>query len=270
MPGVSTSDNLSRSCVGENQPPLIYRFPLIWTAPSYRGMSLIAIGLLRKIESISKNGLTAPTSFVDIDDKFKKLTINQRSLIKSRVQKIFSDVLSPFSRYSRETKRLGLRVDGNNFELEIGEPEIITTIFITIYGNGQKIRDEILKNKIEKAAMEISADYERSKEDVAKINPEVYKEESYDILSYLKNGRLRYIEVKGHLSLEVYAELTENEYKMAEKLGDDYYLHLVINLRLDEYEEVDKSGALLLEFRDPLKSMKVKKTGGETKYFLFP
>jgi hypothetical protein len=45
------------------------------------------------------------------------------------------------------------------------------------------------------------------------------KTESFDMLSYLKNGGKRFIEVKGHLGMRVYAELTPNEYELAEKLG---------------------------------------------------
>lgn len=234
-----------------------------------KGEILYGIKLLNFIARISKNGFSAPTSFAGIDE-LETLKINQRSLIMNTIQRMVGDVLSPYSNYFRETEEFGIRKNGWKVDLTIREPEIVSTIIITRYEESTEVIDEILKKKVEMAAMEVSANYESSKNDVIRIDPEVHKSESYDILSYLKNGGKRFIEVKGHIGMKVYAVLTTNEYELAERLGDDYYLHLVINLHLNEYEEVDTSKAILLEFRDPLKCMRVKKVGGEAKYFLFP
>jgi len=67
MPRVSSSDNPRRSCVSENQPPLIYRFPLIWTGlQAPRSRLRITAGRYGKLcrrlnldESVSPNQILA-------------------------------------------------------------------------------------------------------------------------------------------------------------------------------------------------------------------
>ncbi len=233
------------------------------------GQLLNGVELLKFIARISKNGFSAPTSSIGMD-KIEGLSINQKSYIKNAIQRMMGDLLSPYSYYFRESEELGVRRNGWKVDLHIGEPEVVSTIIVTKYEEGSEVLDETLKRKIEMAAMEVSLKYESSKEDVLKTDPDVHKTESFDILSYLKNGEKRFIEVKGHIGMRIYAELTPNEYELAEKLGEDYYLHLVINLHLDEYENVETNKAILLEFRDPLKSMRVKRIGGQAKYLLFP
>ncbi|MBO3754612.1 MAG: DUF3883 domain-containing protein [Candidatus Brockarchaeota archaeon] len=56
--------------------------------------------------------------------------------------------------------------------------------------------------------------------------------------------------VKGHGKPEVYAELTEEEARLAEKEGDRYWLYIVYNIESGKPE--------LLRFRDPLKTMNLK------------
>ncbi len=230
---------------------------------------LSGIKFLEFIEKISRNGFSVPTSYI-VAEEFKTLKINQRSFILNTVQRMLGDVLSPYSRYFRETEAHGIRKNGWRVDPTIGEPEVVSTILVTRYEEDSEKVDEVLKKKVEMAAMGVSTRYERSKDDVIKVDPEVHKTESYDILSHLEDGRKRYIEVKGHRGLKAYAVLTPNEYELAQMLGDDYYLHLVMNLHLDEYEEVDTTRAVLLEFRNPLKTMRVKDTGGEKRYILFP
>jgi SNF2 family DNA or RNA helicase len=230
---------------------------------------LNGVELLKFIARISKNGFSSPSSSIGMD-RFESLSINQKSHIKNSIQRMIGDLLSPFNYYFRESDELGIRRNGWKVDLQIGEPELVSTIVVTRFEEGSEILDETLRKKIEMAAMEVSLKFEGSKGDVLKTDPEVHKTESFDILSYLKNGGNRFIEVKGHLGMRIYAELTPNEYELAEKLGEDYYLHLVINLHLDEYENITTSKAILLEFKDPLKSMRVKKVGGETRYLLFP
>ncbi|HEC87458.1 MAG TPA: DUF3883 domain-containing protein, partial [Thermoplasmatales archaeon] len=230
---------------------------------------LSGIKFLEFIEKISKNGFSVPTSYI-VAEEFKTLKINQRSFILNTVQRMLGDLLSPYSRYFRETEAHGIRKNGWRVDLTIGEPEVVSTVLVTRYEEDSEKVDEVLKKKVEMAAMGVSTRYERSKDDVIKVDPEVHKTESYDILSHLQDGRKRYIEVKGHTGLKAYAVLTPNEYELAQMLGDDYYLHLVMNLHLDEYEEVDTTKAVLLEFRNPLKTMRVRDTGGEKRYILFP
>lgn len=233
-----------------------------------KGELLTGINLIKFVAKVSKNGLSAPNSSLGAE-KFADLRVNERSLIKNKIQRVLEDIFSPYRIYFRETKEYGIRADEQTVDVNVGEPKIISTVVLTKHREGKdETIDEYLKKKVETTAMEIAAAYEMSKDDVLKVDPEVYKSESYDILSYLKDGGKRYVEVKGHLGMKFYAELTENEYQTAEKLQDDYSLHLVINLKANEYGEIDKSNAMLLEFRNPLKSMQVKESGGPTKYLL--
>jgi len=226
------------------------------------------INLIKFMARISKNGLSIANSSFGTE-KFFSLGINERGLIRHKVQRMSEDILSPYRIYFSETEKYGVRDSKQTMDVSVGRPEIISTIIIT---GGQRtdktMDDEFLRKKIEKASMEIAAAYENSKDDVIKVDPEVYKTESYDILSYLKDGGKRYIEVKGHVGMRFYAELTENEYKIARNLGDNYFLHLVINLKVDEYGEINKRHAILLEFRNPLKTMRVIESGGPPRYLL--
>lgn len=231
--------------------------------------TLSGIELLRFIEGVSKNGFSAPTSCTSTEE-YGNLTINQRSFIKNTVQRMLEDILSPYSIYFRETEEYQIRKYDWKVDLAIEAPEVVSTIIVTKYEEETKVVDKVLRKKVEMAAMEVSAAYECSKDDVLRIDAEVYKRESYDILSYLKNGGNRYIEVKGHIGMKMFAVLTENEYELAKKLSDDYYLHLVLNLQLNEYEEVNTNKVVLLEYQDPLKRMRFKKIGGKAKYVLFP
>jgi len=233
-----------------------------------KGELLTGINLIKFVAKVSKNGLSAPNSSLGAE-KFADLRINERSLIKNKIQRVLEDIFSPYRIYFRETKEYGIRADGQTVDVNVGEPKIISTVVLAKHREGKdETIDEYLKKKVETTAMEIAAAYEMSKDDVLKVDPEVYKSESYDILSYLKDGGKRYVEVKGHLGMKFYAELTENEYQTAEKLQDDYSLHLVLNLKANEYGEIDKNDAILLEFRNPLKSMQVKESGGPTRYLL--
>nr|MDO8081704.1 helicase-related protein [Candidatus Freyarchaeota archaeon] len=229
---------------------------------------LVGINLLRFVAEISKNGFSAPKSSNNAGE-FEELKINQKGFIRNTVQMMLGDILSPYRNYFRETGDRGIRKNGWNFNLTTQEPEIVSTIIVTKYEEVNKIIDKVLKDKIEIAAMEISKEYEESKKDVLKVD-DVHAYSNYDLLSHIKDDGERYIEAKGHIGMKLFAELPPSEYKLAEEKGDNYYLHLVINLQMDEYEQVNKNQAVLLEFQNPLKTMQVKRIGGKERYILFP
>jgi len=82
--------------------------------------------------------------------------------------------------------------------------------------------------EIEKLGMEIVMRYEkengREPEDVSKENL------GFDIRSRDSNGKVRYIEVKARADAGAVA-LTQNEWFKAQRLGDDYYLYVVWNVK---------------------------------------
>jgi len=90
-----------------------------------------------------------------------------------------------------------------------------------------KVVDEMVSDpEIEKIAMEIAMEYERMNgrhpEDVSLENL------GYDLRSADDYGNLRYIEVKGRAASGPVA-LTQNEWFMAQRFGDAYYLYVVLD-----------------------------------------
>jgi len=88
---------------------------------------------------------------------------------------------------------------------------------------------EDIKRKVEEIAVEIVMKVEREEGRIPRRMPEYMP---YDIESIDPNtGEIRIIEVKGHSSTQVHAELTENEYKVAEREKDRYWLYIVYDIK---------------------------------------
>ncbi len=87
------------------------------------------------------------------------------------------------------------------------------------------VRDEV----IERRAVEEAIRYERSRGwQVESVESE---NRGFDLISRSPdalNAKVRFIEVKGRASVGEVA-LTDNEYKTAERLKDDYWLYVVYN-----------------------------------------
>ncbi|MGC9106776.1 MAG: protein NO VEIN domain-containing protein [Infirmifilum sp.] len=81
---------------------------------------------------------------------------------------------------------------------------------------------------VEEAAMRAAMEYERK---CGRIPEDVSMREHYDILSRdPRNGEVRYIEVKGRSGFDPEVELTEEEFKLAGKLGKRYWLYIVYGI----------------------------------------
>ncbi len=80
--------------------------------------------------------------------------------------------------------------------------------------------------EIELVGMRVAMEYEqrqgRSPEDVSALNL------GYDIKSYEGEDRYRYIEVKARAG-EGSVALTPNEWLMAQRMGEEYWLYIVTN-----------------------------------------
>jgi hypothetical protein len=73
-------------------------------------------------------------------------------------------------------------------------------------------------------------------------------EEHYDLRSTdPSTGDVRIIEVKGHSGPEVFGDLSEKEFELAEKEGSRYWLYIVFKVLSDSPEYI--------AFQDPLKTM---------------
>lgn len=103
------------------------------------------------------------------------------------------------------------------------EPKIISAVrVISEKPKGEMKSDE----EVEKIGMNVAMEYEkksgRQPEDVSSKNL------GYDIISIDKEEKYRYIEVKARAK-EGKIALTRNEWLMAQRLKDEYYLYIVIN-----------------------------------------
>jgi len=100
--------------------------------------------------------------------------------------------------------------------------------------------------EVEKKAMEYAMEFERR----SQREPEdVSKREHYDIRSVdPKTGEIRFIEVKGRWTLDIAAELTEEEYNFGRSVSDNYWLYIVYGL--------STSNPRLLAIRDPINRAK--------------
>ena len=108
------------------------------------------------------------------------------------------------------------------------------------------------KANVEEAAIIVVMEYEKAN---GRKPRDVSSNSHYDIESVTSDGETRYIEVKGHKGFEdIYAELTEKEYEEAQRLGEKYWLYIVVNLR-ETPKGIDISRARVFEFRDPLNTM---------------
>jgi superfamily II DNA or RNA helicase len=98
---------------------------------------------------------------------------------------------------------------------------------------------------VEEAAMRAAMEYERR---CGRIPEDVSMREHYDILSRdPRNGEVRYIEVKGRSGFDLEVELTEEEFKLAGKLGERYWLYIVYG--------IGSGSPRILSIRDPARSI---------------
>ncbi|MFQ6061342.1 MAG: DUF3883 domain-containing protein, partial [Thermoplasmata archaeon] len=103
------------------------------------------------------------------------------------------------------------------------EPRIIGAVRVV---PGKLPGEMVTSEEVEKIGMEVAIDYEKSQgrepEDVHLEN------KGYDISSKDSEGNFRYIEVKAR-AIEGAVALTPNEWLMAQRLGNEYWLYVVTN-----------------------------------------
>lgn len=107
---------------------------------------------------------------------------------------------------------------------------------------------EEVKKEIEKKAIEKVLADERAEGRIPYVVPE---SEHYDVKSINPStGEIRLIEVKGHKGLEIHAELTEDEFKIAKEQKKRYWLYIVYN--------IGNGYPIVLKFQDPLETMELQ------------
>ncbi|MGC9095461.1 MAG: DUF3883 domain-containing protein [Candidatus Bathyarchaeia archaeon] len=117
--------------------------------------------------------------------------------------------------------------------------------FVKVLSKPPEDVPEDVKRKIEKQAVEKVLADERAEGRLPFLVPET---EHYDVRSVNPStGEIRLIEVKGHNGLEIYAELTEDEAKLAAKEKERYWLYIVY--------DIGSGQPKTLKFQNPLETM---------------
>ncbi|MEM0328714.1 MAG: helicase-related protein [Thermoproteota archaeon] len=120
--------------------------------------------------------------------------------------------------------------------------------FVKVSTNPPESLPEDVKKKIERLAIEKVLEIEKAEGRSPILMPET---EHYDIMSINQStGEVRLIEVKGHKGLEIYAELTEDEARVAEKEKDRYWVYIVY--------DIESGQPKMLRFQNPLKTMDIQ------------
>lgn len=179
-----------------------------------------------------------------------------RTFAKTNIKMLGDHILGNFIEYRRKTLEMGVRdadrwspksVDDVNVEMEhvlsiIGAKE---TVCQETNVPARTLTPEE-KERIEKEAMKVAIKYE---EMCGRRPVDVSACEHYDILSQDREGKIRYIEVKGHAGRISSVEITEEEYNVGKRFAENYWLYIVF--------EIDSGKPQLLAVKNPLKSMKI-------------
>lgn len=171
---------------------------------------------------------------------------------KNVLKEIVSAATKEFMDYTSRLEKLGLSSPHLNWEPKnVGVytdsiDYVGTVIFTTPSREGTSEPPPPVKvEEVEKAAMGIALDYERSSN---RVPEDVSAKEHFDILSRNPHtGEMRFIEVKGKSGLDLEIELTETEFNVAKEKKDNYWLYVVYGIGLGKPR--------LLAVRDPVNNM---------------
>ncbi len=184
--------------------------------------------------------------------------------LRRTARDVLETLLSDYRRYRESLVKMGLRVgkDTDPFnKYTLGDPRLIGVIRFTSPGalavEAEMSMEE--RRQVEQEAMRVAMEYERSR---GREPVDVSQREHYDIYSRDPGtGEERFIEVKGHKGPSLLAELTEEEYRMAESQREKYWLYIVTN--------IGSGRPQLVAIQDPLSKMRVQQKG-VIKYLLLP
>jgi hypothetical protein len=155
-----------------------------------------------------------------------------------------------------ERKEKRLREITLERNLTLTTPEVVGTALILPLPikseEARPRRDE----EIERIAMEVAMAYERQTE----RRPEDVSQENlgFDIRSWGQDRSIRYIEVKGRAGVGA-VWLTPNEWQIAQRFGQGYWLYIVVNAATDPQ---------LKRIEDPVHTLKVVEEKETVRYIV--
>jgi superfamily II DNA or RNA helicase len=221
---------------------------------------LYGIGALKYATRLFSKPLFSPSEInkrqFDLDT-----ALGEEAYIKRKCQERYNNPIERSKEYMNKTLQMGFRKNEVKYSYHVDLRKLATVMGVkTEYISPSKeIRDII-----DKAAMEFVIRKEKKE---GRKPSDVHKKEHYDILSYdSSTGEERFIEVKGHAGWQIFAELTEEEYRFGKAKKDKYWVYIVFNLTIGG----DVENAKLIKFQDAINTMNVKIKGGTLRYILAP
>jgi len=185
-----------------------------------------------------------------LDEKLKEVPITIYADIIDRMRRGVTEILDILNAYKSRLERYGLRnPEGTwikNSDIDIVPCNAIGYLhFVKFSSKPPEDMPEDVKREIERRAVEKVLADEKAEGRLPFLVPET---EHYDIKSINPStGEVRLIEVKGHKGLEIYAELTEEEAKLASKEKERYWLYIVY--------DIESGQPKVLKFQNPLETM---------------
>jgi hypothetical protein len=206
----------------------------------FRGSSLLnilskAIANCFGTEKLNSESKEIPVSiYANIIEEIKSITeiLNVTSAYKSRLENY----------RLRDPEKVWIK----NSDIDIAMSNPIGYLHIVkISSKPPEEIPEHVKKEVEKQAVEKVLADEKAEGRIPFLMPET---EHYDVKSInLSTDEIRLIEVKGHKGLEIYAELTEDEAKVAAKEKEKYWLYIVY--------DIGSGQPKVLRFQNPLETM---------------
>ena len=182
--------------------------------------------------------------------KSEEIPIATYASIIDETNRSMAELLNTANVYKSRLENYGLR-DLEKTWIKNSDIEVITSNaigylhFVKVSTKPPESLPEDVKKEIEKRAVEKVLADEKAEGRLPLLMPEA---EHYDIKSINPStGEIRLIEVKGHKGLEIYAELTEDEAKVAEKEKERYWLYIVY--------DIESGQPKVLKFQNPLETM---------------
>ena len=174
----------------------------------------------RQAEIKRKYGLKSLNDLiVELDNEI--IEYEDRKAKGEKVDIVITNKKEQREKYKEALENLKKEIDYET-SLYPSTPKILTIIRVI----SKKSKDEMVSDEeIERIGMEIAMDFERRE---GRIPEDVSKENlGYDIKSKGEK-EVRYIEVKARVD-EGQVALTQNEWFMAKRFGEKYYLYVVVN-----------------------------------------
>ncbi|MGB9960569.1 MAG: helicase-related protein [Candidatus Bathyarchaeales archaeon] len=187
-----------------------------------------------------------------LDSKSREIPLSICASIIDKVKGV-TEVVNIINAYKSRLENYGLRnPEGTwikNSDIDVAISDVVGYLhFVKLSSRPPEDVPEEVKREIERQAIEKVLADERAEGRLPVLVPET---EHYDIRSVNPStGEIRLIEVKGHKGLEIYAELTENEAKVAAKEKERYWIYIVY--------DIGSGQPKTLKFQNPLETMNLQ------------